>query len=125
MKLLNSFFKIINFYSENIQYSFILELNPEHEIYKAHFPNNPITPGVCILQIVKECCAIYLFENKEIQINKIKTIKFLNPINPLENPIIFVNIQIEQNKDFCVISFVFNDGSVNKTFTKAKIQVKI
>ena len=31
-----------------------LQLHPEHEIYQAHFPGNPITPGVCQVQIVAE-----------------------------------------------------------------------
>ena len=24
--------------------------NPEHPVYRAHFPGNPITPGACLLQ---------------------------------------------------------------------------
>ena len=31
-----------------------IRLNPDHEIYRAHFPGNPITPGVCIVQIISE-----------------------------------------------------------------------
>lgn len=30
-----------------------LTLNAEHPIFKGHFPNNPVTPGVCMMQIVK------------------------------------------------------------------------
>ena len=33
---------------------YTLRLNPDHVIYKAHFPGEPITPGVCILQIGQE-----------------------------------------------------------------------
>ena len=29
-------------------------LNKDHEIFKGHFPGNPVTPGVCMMQIVKE-----------------------------------------------------------------------
>ena len=28
-----------------------LTLNAEHPIFKGHFPNNPVTPGVCMMQI--------------------------------------------------------------------------
>ena len=30
-----------------------LTLNAEHSIFKGHFPNNPVTPGVCMMQIIK------------------------------------------------------------------------
>ena len=31
-----------------------IKLNKDHDIYNGHFPNNPITPGVIIIQIIKE-----------------------------------------------------------------------
>ena len=31
-----------------------ITLNPAHPIFAGHFPGNPITPGVCMLQIIKE-----------------------------------------------------------------------
>ena len=31
-----------------------IELNPNHQVFEGHFPNNPITPGVCMMQIIKE-----------------------------------------------------------------------
>lgn len=46
--------------------SFRLRLNPEHFIYQAHFPGEPVTPGVCILQIGKELLAELLQESLEI-----------------------------------------------------------
>ena len=31
-----------------------IRLHPDHTIYKAHFPGEPITPGVCVIQIAKD-----------------------------------------------------------------------
>ena len=33
---------------------FGISLNADNVIYKAHFPSNPITPGVCLIQIALE-----------------------------------------------------------------------
>ena len=56
------------------QSGFNVILNPDHLIYKAHFPGQPVTPGVCILQMIQELLSeemgIPLF------INKIKNAKF-------------------------------------------------
>lgn len=37
---------------------FELCFHADHPIYKAHFPNNPITPGVCFVQIAQELFSI-------------------------------------------------------------------
>jgi 3-hydroxyacyl-[acyl-carrier-protein] dehydratase len=76
MKLLGDFCKLI----ENKENNFTVIFNAAHFIYQAHFPNNPITPGVCIIQIVKE-----LLENRfaeTLVLHKINNLKFLAPINP-------------------------------------------
>lgn len=59
---------------------FDIKLNPSHFIYKAHFPGEPITPGVCIVQIAKELLEDVL--NKPLQIVKVKNVKFLSVLTP-------------------------------------------
>ena len=65
------------------QSGFNVILNPDHLIYKAHFPGQPVTPGVCILQMIQELLSeemgIPLF------INKIKNAKFTSMISPLDD----------------------------------------
>ena len=78
--------------------SFRLRLNPEHFIYQAHFPGEPITPGVCILQIGKELLAELLQESLEI--THVKNVKFLSVISPLkEKKISYTFKKIETSED--------------------------
>ena len=65
-----------------IFYQILLDKN--HFIYKAHFPNEPITPGVCIIQIAKELLEDYLHE--EYEISYVKNIKFLSVLSPFSTP---------------------------------------
>ena len=51
-----------------------VRLIPESPIYKAHFPEYPITPGVTLLQIVLELMGKKLVGAKEI--------KFVAPVLP-------------------------------------------
>ena len=67
---------------KSILYQILLDRN--HFIYKAHFPNEPITPGVCIIQIAKELLEDYLHE--EYEISHVKNIKFLSVLSPLSTP---------------------------------------
>lgn len=59
-----------------------IRLNPEHPIFKGHFPGCPITPGVCVVQIAVDLFS-YLFK-QEYHLHKAKNIKFLNIIKPDE-----------------------------------------
>jgi len=61
-----------------------ISLIRESEIFKAHFPDLPILPGACLVQISKE-----FIEDKieqKISITKFKNLKFLKTINPNEFP---------------------------------------
>ena len=51
-------------------------------IYKAHFPGEPITPGVCIMQIAKELLEEAV--SQQLTLSCVKNIKFLRIISPSE-----------------------------------------
>ena len=82
MKLLDQLF-ILNETSE-VENGFVavFQTNPEHAIYKAHFPGNPITPGVCIIQVANELLEKHL--GKRLYLKTIKNVKFLSVIIPAE-----------------------------------------
>ena len=63
------------------QSGFNIILNPDHLIYKAHFPGQPVTPGVCILQMIQELLSEQL--GMPLFIRKIKHVKFTNMISPV------------------------------------------
>lgn len=63
---------------------FKLRLNPSCFIYKAHFPDNPITPGVCILQTAREL--IEEIVNRKLEISEVKNVRYLGILSPATNP---------------------------------------
>mgnify|MGYP001545486450 CR=1 FL=1 len=71
---------IKNISSEKNIIEAIIELNEEHEIFKGHFPDQPVLPGACMLQMIKEISATSL--NKKLQLIKANEIKFLSMIQP-------------------------------------------
>lgn len=85
MKLLGDFFYITDssiIDSEKIRC--VVSFNEAHPIYKAHFIGNPITPGVCLVQMAVEILeSIY---KKPFVLQRIRNIKFKKPITPKENP---------------------------------------
>ena len=63
------------------QSGFNVILNPDHLIYKAHFPGQPVTPGVCILQMLQELLSVR--EGKQLFIKNIKNAKFISMMSPV------------------------------------------
>lgn len=74
-----------------------VDLNPSHEIFKGHFPGNPVLPGVCTVQIVKELLACYL--KKDLMLKKAGTIKYLSFLNPEANRLIDIEMQLKDTKE--------------------------
>lgn len=82
MKLLNNFFFIEQIQRRDDGAQYIVRFNPQNEIYGAHFPGQPITPGVCIIQTAKELLEDYL--QSDLEIYGAKNVKFLSVIVPEE-----------------------------------------
>lgn len=55
-------------------------LHPEHSIFAGHFPGQPVVPGVCMLQIIKECLEQAV--SRKLLLNQAASIKFLTMLVP-------------------------------------------
>jgi 3-hydroxyacyl-[acyl-carrier-protein] dehydratase len=61
-----------------------LQLNREHAIYKAHFPGQPITPGVCVMQMMQDLLVRHY--GRPLRLRLARNIKFLKVISPETTP---------------------------------------
>ena len=88
MQLKNNLYKIIRKEGVGPVVNYAIELIPSCVIYAAHFPGEPITPGVCIVQMGKELVEDLLSEQRStpctLMITKVKNVKFLSIISPNE-----------------------------------------
>lgn len=68
--------------------------SPDHEFYKGHFKDNPVTPGVilteCMAQIGVVCLGIYLLNKEKMPTENLKValtsseVEYLKPVYPGE-----------------------------------------
>lgn len=54
----------------------------DHPIYQAHFPGQPVTPGVCLLQVVVEL--LQRAFDEQLQLLVVNNAKYLAPLIPGE-----------------------------------------
>ena len=99
------------------EYLFTVQLNVDCEVYKGHFPNQPVAPGACQLQIVKECASIAL--GRPIRLTTVKQCKFLRTIIPTQVNILDILLSFDENNS---LSAQVRAGEI--TYVKIKAQVQ-
>ena len=99
--LLKNLYQVVSKANEDNQlYFYEIKINDKHPVFKGHFPDNPVMPGVCMMQIIKELTESVL--NVKLFMEKCSNVKFMALINPEENSNLFLELKI-----------VVNDGKVN------------
>ena len=121
MVLLTSFYEIKKQSIKDDVFITKLVFNENHSVYSGHFPKNPITPGVCLIQTAKELLESFL--KKSLRINKILTIKFLKLVIPnntkeLEYSIRLLNNTKEEKE---IIALITISDTQKDIYTKARI----
>ncbi|MCF0244746.1 MAG: hypothetical protein HUK06_08210 [Bacteroidaceae bacterium] len=100
--LINDFFNITSIEHGAVSATYNVELNGSHTIYKAHFPGNPVTPGVCILQMATEILEHHF--GKGLAMSYAKRVRYKNMLLPWHKPAFTISkIKEDENKvNVCV-----------------------
>ena len=99
--LKNDFFYIQSLSDEQGVISASLEINPAHIIFQGHFPGQPVVPGVCMMEMVKEVTETVT--GKEMFLQKADNIKFLSVIDPNVNRNVNARIKYANSEDGLII----------------------
>lgn len=92
--ILEDFYTIVNkvVKEDKINYTFDIQVNNKHEIFRGHFPGNPVMPGVCMMQIIKDMTETVV--GHKLFMEKCSNVKFLALINPDTNPLLHLELKI-------------------------------
>lgn len=120
--LLNSFFTISDKVVSETEIWAELFINTDHKIFEGHFPNQPVVPGVCMMQMIKEI--VEEVTGQTTNLVQAAELKFLAVINPLENNLINASIKIttEESGVIKITASLFKDELIHFK-CKAQLQV--
>lgn len=107
MKLKDNLYTVVESGKIGGNQSFIIMLNQSCPIYIAHFPGMPITPGVCILQIVEELLAELI--GCPLRLCAIKTAKFLSVLRPEGQRIVVAYSSVKEDSGFINSQAIITD----------------
>lgn len=107
--LLGNFFTISNIATAGFEVNATLLINTSHKIFDGHFPGQPVVPGVCMMQMMKEI--MEQVTGKKMDLIKSSEMKFLAIINPLENNHIQATLKYapDENGKLIVSATLFKD----------------
>lgn len=71
----------------------VLAIDQSNEIFTGHFPDQPVVPGACMLQVVKGILEKSLA--KSLRLIKADNIKFLSLVEPAANNQLQLNISYQ------------------------------
>lgn len=119
MRLINNLYTISDKTEGDGCFAYRISLNAEHEIYRAHFPGNPITPGVCIMQMATEILGQRL--GKTLQVTNIRNMKFRKALSNKVEPVMTFSKVIDNGDEVTAKVSIEADGTqyVNMTLKMA------
>ncbi|PNQ74657.1 3-hydroxyacyl-ACP dehydratase [Hanstruepera neustonica] len=92
--LLENFYTVNNLAIADGSATANITINKNHEVFKGHFPGNPVTPGVCMMQIIKELTEQAV--NEKLFMQSSSNVKFMAIINPEVNPDLDLTLTISE-----------------------------
>lgn len=91
----NDFFHIVSIHEDKGALKAVIKINAAHQIFEGHFPGQPVVPGVCMIQIVKEL--LITVTGEEPLLKGGDYFKFLAILDPTKND--EVNADIKYTED--------------------------
>ncbi len=72
-----------------------VSLNTTHDVYKGHFPERPITPGVCNIQMIKELAEDA--SGRSLTLSEIDRCRLTAMVTPDGSPSLNIKVKIDDN----------------------------
>ncbi|MAX80087.1 MAG: hypothetical protein CL843_07920 [Crocinitomicaceae bacterium] len=93
-----------------------IQLDQEHEIFKGHFPQQAVLPGVCLIDMLTEILSEHL--NKPLQLTEASAVKYLRMVTPDKDSNLKLKLIFDQQESGVALqaSSLLEDASTNMKF---------
>ncbi|MDR2138334.1 MAG: beta-hydroxyacyl-ACP dehydratase [Tannerella sp.] len=98
--MLSDYYTVNSRWTEGDTTVFEVSLNPVSAVYRGHFPDMPVAPGVCNIQMIKEC--VERLTGRRLMIRYLAQCRLTTLLNPQQHPDLQVHIQLLENSDTLV-----------------------
>ena len=93
--MIDDYFSIERCTSESPQKGIVrVRLNPDSRVYEGHFPDAPVSPGVCNIEMIRRCAEA--IHGHELRIRTIKQCRLTTLMTPLSHPQADVRVELQE-----------------------------
>lgn len=71
---------------------YLLSLLPQADVYRGHFPQKPVCPGVCNIETIRECAE--MLTGRDLAITTIRQCRLTAVASPQTCPLVDVTVQV-------------------------------
>jgi 3-hydroxyacyl-[acyl-carrier-protein] dehydratase len=114
--VLESLFLVKDFKVEGSEIRASLELDESHPIFNGHFPGQPVVPGVCMMQAVKELTERHV--GRKLFVTEADNMKFLSVLDPRQNKFLKATIIVSDKHPTATVNATLFADTI--TFFKLK-----
>ena len=107
--LVNDYFKIDSCVDKGDEALFSITLLPDYCAYEGHFPDNPVSPGVCNIQMIKECAE--QLAGKHLFLGYISQCRLSAVMTPQTTPQILLRMQLSESEGLFKVKAVITNES--------------
>ena len=95
--MLNSFYFIEQVDSTESEVHATVRIDPEHVILKAHFPEQAVVPGVCMMEMIKDILSTS--QKKPMSMIQASVIKFLTLFTPQQTTEVRIHLLLKPKEN--------------------------
>jgi 3-hydroxyacyl-[acyl-carrier-protein] dehydratase len=106
--LLNDLYTIEDLQTEPGDIKVVLLLDAAHPIFSGHFPGQPVLPGACAIQMVRELLGHAL--GKNYRLIKADQIKFLSMVDPRDQQRLLLDLHYAEVEEGLRVTAALSAG---------------
>ena len=98
---------------------FSVSLRADSDVYRGHFPGQPVSPGVCNIQLIKECAE--QVAGKRLLMNHLQQCRLTTLVTPQEHPSVEVTLRLEEKEGSYKLKATLGKGEAIYLDLKAEL----
>lgn len=118
----DNLYKLVAFSNENGSAEAAITIDASHKIFEGHFPGQPVLPGVCMMQIIKELTEKAIA--KELFMHQVDSCKFLSMVDPTRTSHLKVIIEYATAENETVVQAVLKSDEAVYLKMKAAFKTR-
>lgn len=95
--LQDNYYRIEHYETAGEQAVFQIALLENCKVYQGHFPGHPICPGVCNIEMIKECASKVI--GKSLHVRRVRKCRFTAVAIPSECPFLTIAVDWKSRDD--------------------------